>query len=115
MSPAPGDAVPPGVQPERTALAWRRTALAVAVGALAAGRLLEPVLGSGAWALTMIGVPAAAGIAVAGGRRSRAWADLLDREAEKPATPTGPGGGLLACVALGALVLGVAALVLLLG
>ena len=47
-----------GLQPERTALAWRRTALAVAVGSLAALRILPEVLGL--WAL----VPAALGAAV---------------------------------------------------
>ncbi len=115
MTAAPGGAVPPGVQAERTALAWRRTALAVAVGALAAGRLLEPVLGPGGWALAVAGVPAAAGIAVAGGRRARAWAGVLDREDASSARPPGPGGLLLAAVALGTVVLGAAALVLLLG
>lgn len=44
-----------GLQPERTALAWRRTALAVAVASLAALRILPEVLGS--WAL----IPAALG------------------------------------------------------
>jgi putative membrane protein len=47
-----------GLQPERTALAWRRTAMAVAVGSLAALRILPEVLGS--WALG----PAALGAAV---------------------------------------------------
>ena len=47
-----------GLQPERTALAWGRTALAVAVGSLAALRILPEVLGL--WAL----VPAALGAAV---------------------------------------------------
>jgi len=48
-----------GLQPERTALAWRRTALALAVGALVGVRVLPAVLG--AWAL----VPAGAGLVLA--------------------------------------------------
>lgn len=48
----------PGLQPERTALAWRRTALVFVVGALLSMRLLAPVLGI--WA----GVTGAAGIGV---------------------------------------------------
>ena len=59
---APGRSSRPfdaGLQAERTALAWRRTALAVAVASLAALRILPEVLGS--WAL----IPAAliAGVA----------------------------------------------------
>lgn len=48
-----------GLQPERTALAWRRTALTLAVGAVVAIRILPEHLG--AWALA----PAGAGLALA--------------------------------------------------
>lgn len=45
-----------GLQPERTALAWRRTALALVVGALVGMRVLPALLGP--WAL----IPAGMGI-----------------------------------------------------
>lgn len=48
-----------GLQPERTALAWRRTALALVVGAVVGIRVLPALLGT--WAL----VPAGAGIVLA--------------------------------------------------
>lgn len=39
----------PGLQPERTALSWRRTALSVAVGSLVALRVLPGALGDWIW------------------------------------------------------------------
>ncbi len=47
-----------GLQPERTALAWRRTALALAVASLGATRVLPGLLG--AWAV----IPASLGVAL---------------------------------------------------
>ncbi|MBB2921175.1 DUF202 domain-containing protein [Cellulomonas cellasea] len=66
MSAAP----PPGLQPERTALAWRRTALGLATGSLVAGRLLAPGLGLWAWWVAAIGVVLAGSLAVVAHRRS---------------------------------------------
>jgi uncharacterized membrane protein YidH (DUF202 family) len=98
--------VAPGVQPERTALAWRRTALSLAVGALVGGRVLEPWLGPPVWVAAVAAVLGAALLARAGERRAARWADVLDART--------PGGRLLAGTAAGALALGVAALVVVL-
>ena len=57
MSERPFD---PGLQPERSALAWQRTALAIAVGSLIYGRILSVSLGL--WAV----LPMVAGLAMAG-------------------------------------------------
>jgi hypothetical protein len=47
----------PGLQPERTALAWRRTALSIAVGSLVSLRVLMDAFGSaGWWVLALIGL-----------------------------------------------------------
>ena len=51
-----------GLQPERTALAWRRSCLALTVGSLVAVRILPDLLG--AWALILTGFGVAASIAL---------------------------------------------------
>ncbi|RMB61155.1 DUF202 domain-containing protein [Tessaracoccus antarcticus] len=50
----------PGLQPERSALAWQRTALSIAVGSLIFGRILATPMGL--WTL----LPMAAGLALSG-------------------------------------------------
>lgn len=86
-----------GLQPERTALAWRRTGLALAVGALVGVRILPAVLGD--WAL----IPAGAGLIVAfvvlwaSHRRYLTQHEILT-SADSDRIPL-PGGGLPALVA----------------
>jgi uncharacterized membrane protein YidH (DUF202 family) len=69
-----------GLQPERTALAWRRTALALAVTAAAGSRVLFPVLGAVGAVAAAGGVVAAAGLWVASVRRYRQASRCLAAE-----------------------------------
>ncbi|MCG7285069.1 DUF202 domain-containing protein [Cellulomonas sp. ACRRI] len=112
------DPVPPGAQPERTALAWRRTALSVAVGSLVAGRVLEPWAGPAVWALTVLGLAGALALDRAGAHRAVTWAGVVDDAhpdrgpgAAVPHDARTPGGGALGATALATVALGVAALV----
>ncbi|EWT01284.1 hypothetical protein N865_10725 [Intrasporangium oryzae NRRL B-24470] len=50
---APAD---PGLPAERTSLAWRRTAISVAVGSLVALKVLPPSLGALGYALAVLGL-----------------------------------------------------------
>lgn len=105
-------AADPGLQPERTALAWRRTLLALAVAALVSVRVLPPVLGGWTAATGLAGVLVAGVLWAAAARRSRRSAAAFphDRGAM-------PGGALLAATALltaGGAVLGLLRLVVLL-
>ncbi len=84
-----------GLQPERTALAWRRTALALAVGALIALRILPPVLGPWSLAAGFAGIVLAATIWTLAGRRAR-----LTRTALLSAAQPLPDGFLLLLVAV---------------
>ncbi|WP_448624426.1 DUF202 domain-containing protein [Geodermatophilus sp. URMC 64] len=60
-----------GLQAERTALAWRRTSLAMAVAAVGAGRLAAPAIGAFAVALAGLGLLQALTVSVAARRRYR--------------------------------------------
>lgn len=72
----------PGLQPERTALAWRRTALALLVGSVVGARLLADAWGWLALALGALGAASAVVVSVAGARRARATAVLLLRDGD---------------------------------
>ena len=81
MSTAPsamGTAPDPGLQPERTELAWRRTALALALLSLVSMRLLPEAFGSAWWALVGVaGLVAAAVVWGLARRRARAVTAML--------------------------------------
>ncbi len=61
----------PGLQPERTELAWRRTTLALTIGALVALRLLPPALGSWSISVGLTGLLMAVLIWLLARRRAR--------------------------------------------
>lgn len=54
----------PGLQPERTALAWRRTTLSLLLCSVAGTRVLAPALGRWALAVGLVGVAATATLVV---------------------------------------------------
>lgn len=97
----------PGLQPERTALAWRRTGLAVAVGAIAGTRLLAPRLGAGALVVGAIGLGLAVLLVIGSTRRARRAEACLLQDGN---LVSGPGGRLIAAVCIACTSLGVAAL-----
>lgn len=79
----------PGLQPERTDLAWRRSTLSVAVGSLVALRLLPPVLGPAGLAVGLGGLLTAGLIWLLARRRTRRTQQALRQRT------TLPGAGLL--------------------
>lgn len=98
----------PGLQPERTELAWRRTALAIAIGSLVSLRIFPLMLPSAftAWGFVpgAVGLVAACALWSAARRRQlrmTAWLHSTLPGAMPPLPKIAPGGGLL--VALTAL------------
>jgi uncharacterized membrane protein YidH (DUF202 family) len=79
----------PGLQPERTELAWRRTVLSLLIGGLVSLRLLPSTLG--AWSLvpSLLGLALTAALWVLAQRRAR----RVRRALEDGGQP--PGGALL--------------------
>lgn len=94
----------PGLQPERTQLAWRRTALSVAVGSVVSLRVLPAVFHDPLWYLPGVsGVVFAAWMWEVSRRRYNAFA-LAHNETGDPR----PGGGVaLLCVTLFVVAVGV--------
>ncbi|WP_035698548.1 DUF202 domain-containing protein [Glycomyces tenuis] len=104
-----------GLQPERSNLAWRRTALGITAGSVLASRLLaaaHPGLGL----VLPFAALAAGGILMAAAERrsDRLGRWLRARRAGGPA-PAAPGGRLLLSVAVAAVLLAVAGAFLVLG
>jgi len=97
----------PGLQPERTALAWRRTGLAVAVGGVVGARVLAPALGAGAVVVAVLGLALAALLLLGSTRRVRRTQNALLQDGH---LASGPGGRLVATVCIACTVVGVAAL-----
>ncbi|MFI6423844.1 DUF202 domain-containing protein [Promicromonospora sp. NPDC050880] len=117
--PTPGT---PGLQPERTELAWRRTALSVAAVCLVGARLLPALFGDARWLL-----PGAVGTLVAGwlwlaSRRRHLRYPRTPGPSPAPAPPGssafGPastGAGLLAVAGAVVVVLGLGGLAVVIG
>jgi 4-amino-4-deoxy-L-arabinose transferase-like glycosyltransferase len=61
----------PGLQPERTRLAWRRTLLTLTVATLIALRVLPPVLGTWTLGVGVAGLLATTALWLLAGRRAR--------------------------------------------
>ncbi|GAA1963632.1 DUF202 domain-containing protein [Microbacterium deminutum] len=94
----------PGLQPERTELAWRRTVLALAVGSLVALRLLPAAFGSPWWVLAgVVGLIGAGGLWQWSRVRIRVVNEMLTRAGDRIALP----GGMI-MLALSAFVLAIA-------
>jgi uncharacterized membrane protein YidH (DUF202 family) len=101
----------PGLQPERTALAWRRTGLALAVGSLAAVRVLPGLVGRWGYAAAALAFAASVGILVAAHfRYRRDHRSLTSAATDRIALS---GGALIGMTALAVLLIGVGGAVVL--
>jgi uncharacterized membrane protein YidH (DUF202 family) len=98
-----------GMQAERTALAWRRTALSVAVGSLIGLRVLPPQLGAIGYAVAALGLVWSLDLALTARRRYRDGSRLVHAGAVVPAR--GVPAPTLARTAATTAIVGLAALV----
>jgi putative membrane protein len=93
------DAVAPAtLAAERTHLAWRRTAIGLTGGGIAAAHVLQPFAGGAAWSLAGVAAVVAVALAAASHRRHLAGETMP------------PGGRLVAVSALGTVVIALAAI-----
>ncbi|WP_241985841.1 MULTISPECIES: DUF202 domain-containing protein [Cryobacterium] len=93
----------PGLQPERTLLAWQRTVLALAVGAIVGMRLTAPAFGGVATVAGLIGLTLTLAAYVGVRFRYRRAHAALQARAALPESGAWP----LAALAAGAVSLGV--------
>ena len=99
----------PGLAEERTAFAWRRTALSVAVGSLLCLRVLPPHLGPAGWALAVLGLCWSADLAWIGWRRQRDLGEPVeDGPSEVDPTPASVGADIVRTAVVTVVVGGVA-------
>lgn len=107
----------PSLAAERTALAWRRTALGLVGGSAAAGRLLVETWGVAAWAVTAAGTVIAV-VLLRAARRRRTGVHGRQRShlatAAQRTVGRDPGGRLVTACAAALVLLGAAALVVVL-
>jgi putative membrane protein len=92
----------PGLQPERTALAWRRTYLALAICSIAAMRVLPSLLG--VWALVAAGLGLLSSIVLLLDAQRRAAAMNLQLRSGRPVAAGARLLWLSACAAAGGIV-----------
>jgi uncharacterized membrane protein YidH (DUF202 family) len=103
----------PGMQPERTALAWRRTALAMGAGSLVALRIFPQILGLWAVLPTVIAFAIAVAVFIAAQLRYRRNHRALIADRDPSARVALAGGALIALVAAATLAFAlIAALIL---
>lgn len=100
-----------GMQAERTSLAWRRTALSVAVGSLVGLRVLPPQLGAMGYAVSVLGLLWSLDLALSARRRYRDGRHLLGAPAGATTAGATTAGRSIARTALTAAGFAVTALV----
>jgi putative membrane protein len=112
-APAPSQIFDPGMQPERTALAWRRTALSMAAGSLVAVRVFPASLGLWAAVPAAIAFAISVVVFVAAHQRYRRNHSVLLTERDPDTRIALAGGALIALVASATLAFGVIAAIIL--
>ena len=90
----------PGLQPERTLLAWRRTNLLLVAGLAAAGRLVLEAMPLVVVGFVTVGIVGGLLVSVWVDRRYRRMAGMLRRDGDRAPIGSGAAPALLAGVAV---------------